>query len=130
MMLPGNPGLRAVISETMDPDGAMFRFLSPDLEQLGYEVLRVPTQQAIRLLGPREYQQLLVEIAHTFRPHVMFVHPPYDYLSLQTAAAIRQVGVRLVGFAFDDSIFLPMLRASGQLEAAARDIHEAFDLLE
>jgi hypothetical protein len=92
----------AAFSMTIDPDGAMHDWVDlPD----GWRLLRIPTQEAIHLLGPAGYQAVLVEVCARERPDVLVTHPPYDWLTPSVAARIRASGTRLVGYAFDDEIF-------------------------
>lgn len=119
---------RLLLSETVDPDGAMFRWLSADVAAAGWDVLRVPTQEAVHLLGVSPYQAWLVDLAARFRPDVVLAHPPYDHLNRAVAGRLRAGGARLVGLAFDDAIFRPLLQDSGRWERAARDLDAIWDL--
>jgi hypothetical protein len=92
----------AAISMTIDPEGAMHDWI--DLPE-GWELLRVPTQELVHLVGPRAYQDALVDLCEHERPQVLVTHPPYDWLGPAAAARIRAAGTRLIGYAFDDEIF-------------------------
>ncbi|MBH25151.1 MAG: hypothetical protein CMH57_12000 [Myxococcales bacterium] len=105
--------MRILLSETVDPDGAMCRWMSPDLEAMGHQVVVVPTQEAIHRLGVSGHQLLLLELVERWRPDLILVHPPYDHLNPEVCARLRGGGARLVTFAFDDDIFLDDWRASG-----------------
>ena len=93
---------RLLITETMDPDGAMYRWCSPDVEALGWNVLRIPSQELIHHLGIEAYNAFLRSLIRYWRPHVFMVHPPYDYLIEGTINAAKKVGTRLVAYGFDD----------------------------
>ena len=95
---------RLLITETCDPDGAMWRWLSPDVSALGWQVRRLPSQEAVRHLGVAGLQRLVVSTCEQLRPHVLLVHPPYDHLGVSCTDAIRRLGTRVVGFGFDDPI--------------------------
>ena len=112
---------RALISETIDPDGALCGWLSPDVRGLGWRVWRLPTQEAVHVLGPSELANLTIDVVRDLRPHVVLVHPPYDHLPPSTCAAIRALGARLVGLGFDDPLF-------DWDEAAFTDLRARFDL--
>jgi len=87
---------------TIDPDGAMHDWVDlPD----GWQLTRIPTQEAVHLIGIPAYQDLLVDLCEREAPHVLVTHPPYDWLDARTAERIRATGTRLVGYAFDDEIF-------------------------
>jgi hypothetical protein len=92
----------AAFSMTIDPDGAMHDWV--DLPE-GWSLVRVPTQELIHLVGPRVYQEALIDLCERQRPEILVTHPPYDWLDLPTAGRIRDAGTRLVGYAFDDEIF-------------------------
>ena len=113
---------RALVSETLDPDGALCRWLSPDVRRLGWRVFRLPTQEAIHLLGPAAYAKAAVRAVQELRPHVLLVHPPYDHLPVAECAEIRAAGTRIVGLGFDDPLF-----AAGWDDAAFADFHARFD---
>ena len=113
---------RLLISETMDPDGAMYRWCSPDVESLGWDVLRIPTQELIHHLGIEAYNAFLRSLIRYWRPHVFMVHPPYDYLIEGTVNASKKVGTRLVAYGFDDPLFLEALSEKNQLEGWVNNI--------
>ncbi len=93
---------RVAFSMTIDPDGAMHDWV--DLPE-GWSLTRVPTQEAVQLLGPDTYKQLLVDLCERERPDLLVTHPPYDWLDPSAAERIRAAGTRLCGYAFDDEIF-------------------------
>ena len=105
----GRP-LRLLLSETWDPDGAMFRWLSGGLEANSVEVLTIPTQEAVGLVGPGGLSAAWRAIAADFRPDVVLVHPPYDYLDRATIDAMRAGGAKVCAFAFDEPLFAPARR--------------------
>ena len=96
---------RLLLSETLDPDGALYRWMSPDVRALGWEVSVLPTQSAIHLLGPAGFADAAVTIASELRPDAMLVHPPYDHLPPASCSAIRALGTRLIALSFDDALF-------------------------
>src|SRR5947209_7936453 len=93
---------RVAFSMTIDPDGAMHDWV--DLPP-GWSLVRVPTQEAVHLLGIGGYQELLCDLCARERPDVLVTHPPYDWLSPSVAERVRAAGTRLCGYAFDDPIF-------------------------
>src|SRR5262245_33374198 len=93
---------RAAWCMTIDPDGAMHDWVDlPD----GWELIRIPTQEAVHLAGPRALQQLYVDVCAREAPEILVTHPPYDWIDEPTAEQIRAQGTVLVGYAFDDEIF-------------------------
>ncbi len=119
---------RLLITETMDPDGAMYRWCSPDVEALGWDVLRIPTQELIHHLGIEAYNAFLRSLIRYWRPHVFMVHPPYDYLIEGTIKAAQKVGTRLIAHGFDDLLFFNALETKGSLGQWTRNIEQSFDL--
>src|SRR6266567_400133 len=96
---------------TIDPDGAMHDWVDlPD----GHTLVRVPSQEAVTLLGIRGYQEALVDLCTAEAVDVLVTHPPYDWLDEASAAGLKAGGTRLVGYAFDDEIF------AGGYDAATR----------
>lgn len=93
---------RVAFSMTIDPDGAMHDWV--DLPP-GWAMTRVPTQEAVHLLGIGGYQELLCDLAERERPDVLVTHPPYDYLGPKVGERLRAAGTRVCGWAFDDEIF-------------------------
>jgi len=126
--LSGAGGWRALVSETLDPDGAMCRCMTPDLAQLGWTAWPLPTQEVVPHLGADGHRALLIAMAEHLRPHVVTLHPPYDYLDDETTAALRGLGARVVALAFDDAIFGPMRQRAGRSEAWSRALARRWDL--
>jgi hypothetical protein len=93
---------RVAFSMTIDPEGAMHDWVDPPT---GWELIRVPTQEAVQLVGIAAYQEMLVEICERERPEILVTHPPYDHLGPAAAERIRAAGTRVIGYAFDDEIF-------------------------
>jgi tetratricopeptide (TPR) repeat protein len=93
---------RIAFSMTIDPEGAMHDWVDVPA---GWELVRVPTQEAVVALGPHGYRELLVDVARRERPHVFVAHPPYDHLTIDAADQMRAAGTRVVAYAFDDDIF-------------------------
>jgi Glycosyl transferases group 1 len=107
--------MRAAFSMTIDPEGAMHDWV--DLPA-GWDLLRVPTQELVHLVGPHAYQEALIDLCERERPEVLVTHPPYDWLDPATAARIRAAGTRLVAYAFDDEIFAAEYSTTGRAEIA------------
>jgi hypothetical protein len=119
---------RLLLTETMDPDGAMYRWCSPDVESLGWDVLRIPTQELIHHLGIEAYNAFLRSIIRYWKPHMFMVHPPYDYLIEGTVKAAQKVGTRMVAYGFDDPLFFNHLETKGDFARWSQDINQSFDL--
>ena len=93
---------RVAFSMTIDPEGAMHDWVDPPD---GWELIRVPTQEAVVALGPRGYGEMVVDLCRRERPHFFVAHPPYDHLTVAVADRMRAAGTSVVAYAFDDEIF-------------------------
>ncbi len=119
---------RLLLCETLDPEGALFAWLSPDVRALGWQVRVVPSQELIHLLGPEGFQRWLSACVEAWRPDVLLCHPPYDHLSQECAESLRARGTRLVAFGFDDPIVFPGWWTTGCLPEVVRELDQLFDL--
>jgi hypothetical protein len=108
--------MRVAFSMTIDPEGAMHDWV--DLPE-GWELIRVPTQEAVHLIGPHAYQRMLIDLCQRARPDVLVTHPPYDWLDPASAAEIRATGTLLYAYAFDDEIFAGQYNAKVRAELAS-----------
>jgi hypothetical protein len=97
--------LRLLVTETLDPDGAMASWASPDLAALGHEVLALPSQELAPMLGPGGLAALVEAIAEQWRPDVVLLCPPYDHVGRDTLERLASLGARTVAFAFDEPLF-------------------------
>lgn len=120
--------MRIVVNEPLDPEGALFGWLAPDLRALGHEVLHCPVQELVPRLGVHAYQALLLDLARTYRPDLIVVHPPYDFLGAPTCAALRATGARIVALGFDDPVAAPLLQAPEGAPGLVDSLRERFDL--
>jgi hypothetical protein len=98
-------GLRVAVAETWHPDGAMVGWLSGSAHPGRLEVLSVPTQEVLGLVGPDGLRAAWRAIAREFRPDLVLVHPPYDLLDAATVRAIQEAGARVIAHAFDEPLF-------------------------
>lgn len=109
--------MRIAIAETLDPDGAMARWASPDLMALGHDVLPLPTQELAPLFGAHGLAAWIEAVVTAYAPDLLLVCPPYDHAPASTWQACRQ-HTKVVAFAMDEPLF-----------AAARArpaVHEAY----
>jgi hypothetical protein len=120
--------MRVLLTETLDPDGALARWASPDLLALGHEVLPLPTQEVAPILGAHGLGAWIVALCESWRPDLVLVCPPYDHVPLSTWAACRAHGARVVGFAMDEPLFTPA-RARPAVAAVYDAVVRAFDRL-
>lgn len=114
---------RLLATETLDPNGALPRWVTPGIRRLGWEAWSLPTLEAVQLLGPSGYADLVTQIVEQLRPHILLVHPPYDYLSAKVCREIRTLNTRIIGWGFDDPLFERTWN-----RVAWADMAERFDL--
>src|SRR5262249_31372520 len=69
----------------------------------GVNVIRVPTMEAVTLVGFRAYQEALVELCARAPIGLLVTRPPHDFLDDATAARLRQAGTRILAYADEAS---------------------------
>ena len=97
--------MRLLVTETLDPDGAMHRWCTPDLLALGHEALPLPTQELAPLLGPDGLAAWIVAVAEAARPDAVLLCPPYDHVSRATLGRLTTLGAQPIAFCFDEPLF-------------------------
>ncbi len=120
--------MRVLLQETLDPDGALFRWISADLRAAGHEVWCLPVQELGPRLGPGGYAELFVELGRSLAPALALLHWPYDLLDEASLQAARAAGLVCVGLGFDDPVFAPRWRARPGMAALAAALERRFDL--
>ncbi len=96
--------MRIAIAETLDPDGAMPRWASPDLMALGHDVLPLPTQELAPLFGAHGLAAWIEAVVTAYEPDLLLVCPPYDHAPASTWQTCRQ-HTKVVAFAMDEPLF-------------------------
>lgn len=109
--------MRLLVTETLDPDGAMHRWCTPDLVALGHEALALPTQELAPLLGPDGLAAWILAVAEHFRPDLVLLCPPYDHVSRATLATLEDLGAQTVAYCFDEPLFPVGARRAAALTA-------------
>lgn len=69
----------------------------------GVRLIRVPTMEAVTLVGFRAYQEALVDLCTRAPIGLLVTRPPYDFLDDATAARLREAGTRILGFADEET---------------------------
>src|SRR5262249_54357401 len=69
----------------------------------GVRLVRVPTMEAVTLVGFRAYQEALVDLCARAPIGLLVVRPPHDFLDEATASRLRAGGTRIVGYGEDES---------------------------
>ena len=121
--------MRILIDQVPNPDEAMYDWLKPDLEALGHEVFTFNPGSQFHHLGPSLWQELWRVHLQACQPELVILYPPYDFLNTASCQWARDCGVRLVGFAYDDEIFLPFYEDPAQdADPTLRELAARFDL--
>lgn len=109
--------MRLLVTETLDPDGAMHRWCTPDLSALGHEALPLPTQELAPLLGPDGLAAWILAVAEQLRPDLVLLCPPYDHVSRATLTNLAELGAQTVAYCFDEPLFAMGARREAGLAA-------------
>lgn len=119
--------MRLLVTETLDPDGAMHRWCTSDLLALGHMALPLPTQELAPLLGPDGLSAWILAVAEQLRPDLVLLCPPYDHVSRSTLGRLAELGSRSIAYCFDEPLFgmnerrMEALAAYGHRFATAPD---------
>lgn len=97
--------MRLLVTETLDPDGAMHRWCTPDLAALGHLALPLPTQELAPLLGPDGLAAWILAVAEPLRPDLVLLCPPYDHVSRATLRRLAELGSQSIAYCFDEPLF-------------------------
>ncbi len=121
--------MKIILSNAVVAHGAFHHWMTSDLRALGHEVATIDPDELCEQFGIELYRRVLLQQIAAKRPDVLFVYPPYDLLRPQDSAAIHSMGTAIVGFAYDDPIFLPSyLRRAGQFEEICRQFESVYDV--
>lgn len=119
--------MRLLVTETLDPDGAMHRWCTPDLVELGHVALPLPTQELLPLLGPDGLAAWILAVAEHLRPDLVLLCPPYDHVSRTTLTKLAELGAQSIAYCFDEPIFAMGARREAGLAAYAHRFATAPD---
>lgn len=115
---------RLLVSEELDPNGPRpYRWITPDVERLGWSTVALPTLSAVHSMGMDAYRVFLIRCVDELRPHVVLVNPPRDFLDLASCDRIREFGALLIAW-IDD---LPPLNDQTHAAEIREDLARRFD---
>ena len=121
--------MKILLSNAVVSHGAFHHWMTADLRALGHEVFTIDPDELCEQFGIELYRRTLLQRIATDRPDVLLVYPPYDLLREQEARVIRAQGTVIVGFAYDDPIFLPTYTdRAGDFEAICAQHRSVYDL--
>ncbi|MEM6448017.1 MAG: hypothetical protein AAF704_15850 [Cyanobacteria bacterium P01_D01_bin.123] len=87
---------RVLVSEPLDPTRLGYRWLTPTLRQLGHDALPLPVLAAVELLGHSGFHSMLYTLVEQWRPEMLLVCPPLDFMSPALCRDLRTLGTRIV----------------------------------
>ena len=111
---------RLLATEALDPSGSIPNWIVPGVRRLGWRAWTLPTREAVGVLGVPLYTEFLLRVVDELRPHVLLVHPPYDFLSDPASIAIRKLGTRILGLGHDDARFFESWNEKDHTDLASR----------
>ena len=114
---------RLIATETLDPNGALPKWITPAVRRLGWEAWPLPAQEAVHQFGPSCYADMVVAVIEQLRPHILLINPPYDYLGPTACQRIRELGTRIVGLVLDGDRYESIWDS-----AIWKDFHSHLDL--
>lgn len=121
--------MKIMLSNAVVAHGAFHHWMTRDLRALGHEVSTIDPDELCEQFGIELYRRVMLARIAAERPDVLVLYPPYDLLRPQDAARIHELGTTIVGFAYDDPIFLPSyLRRPGDFEAICADFEKVYDV--
>ena len=121
--------MKILLSNAIVSHGAFHHWMTADLVALGHEVATLDPDELCEQFGIELYRRTLLQRIAADKPDLFFCYPPYDLLREQERKAIHESGTAIVGFAYDDPIFLPSYtRHAGDFEKIAAEFHKTYDL--
>lgn len=121
--------MKILLSEPVAVHGAFAQWMSPSLIKMGHTVSTYDPDELCEQYGIELYRRILLHRVETERPDVVISYPPYDLLRPEDGATVRARGARLVGFAYDDPIFLESYTQTPERwESVRKQFHQTYDL--
>lgn len=121
--------MKILLSNAVVSHGAFHHWMTADLVALGHEVSMIDADELCEQFGIELYRRVLLQRIAADKPDIFLCYPPYDLLRPQERAAIHASGTAIVGFAYDDPIFLPSYtQHPGDFEKIAAEFRETYDL--
>jgi tetratricopeptide (TPR) repeat protein len=121
--------MKILLSNAVVSHGAFHHWMTADLRALGHEVSTLDPDELCEQFGIELYRRVLLQRIAADKPDVFICYPPYDLLREEENRAIHESGTAIVGFAYDDPIFLPSyVRNPGDFEKIAAEFRKTYDV--
>ena len=103
--------------------------MTADLKALGHDVSKLDPDELCEQFGIELYRRVLMQRIAADKPDVFICYPPYDLLREEERRTIHESGTAIVGYAYDDPIFLPTyLRFPNAFEKVCEQYTKTYDL--
>ncbi len=121
--------MKILLSNAVVSHGAFHHWMTADLRAMGHEVSTLDPDELCEQFGIELYRRVLLQRIASDKPDIFIVYPPYDLLREEERKAIHESGTAIVGFAYDDPIFLPSYtRTKGDFEKIAAEFNKTYDV--
>src|SRR5258706_14577841 len=121
--------MKILLSNAVVAHGAFHHWMTNDLRALGHEVSTLDPDELCEQFGIELNRRVLLRPIAAVKPDIFICYPPYDLLREQEHRLIRESGTVVVGFAYDDPIFLPSYtRYKGDFEKIAAEFRKTYDV--
>lgn len=121
--------MKILLNNPVVTHGAFHHWMTADLLKLGHDVTVLDPDELCEQFGIELYRRSLFQRIEALQPEILFVYPPYDLLRPQDADRIRAMGTCIVGFAYDDPLYLPAwLRVPGTFEKILDEFRRTYDV--
>ena len=121
--------MKILLSNAVVSHGAFHHWMTADLKAMGHEVSTLDPDELCEQFGIELYRRVLLQRIAADKPDVFICYPPYDLLREEENKAIHESGTAIVGFAYDDPIFLPTyVRNKGDFEKIAAEFRKTYDI--
>ncbi len=121
--------MKILLSNAVVSHGAFHHWMTADLKAMGHEVSTLDPDELCEQFGIELYRRVLLQRIAADKPDIFVVYPPYDLLRAEERKAIHESGTAIVGFAYDDPIFLPSYtRHKGDFEKIAAQFYNTYDV--
>ena len=121
--------MKILLSNAVVSHGAFHHWMTADLKAMGHEVSTLDPDELCEQFGIELYRRVLLQRIAADKPDIFVCYPPYDLLREPERKAIHESGTAIVGFAYDDPIFLPSYtRHKGDFEKIAAEFNKTYDV--
>jgi tetratricopeptide (TPR) repeat protein len=121
--------MKILLSNAVVSHGAFHHWMTADLRALGHDVSTLDPDELCEQFGIELYRRVLLQRIAADKPDIFICYPPYDLLRESENKIIHESGTAIVGFAYDDPIFLPTyVRKKGDFEIIAAEFRKTYDV--